>query len=74
MLFILTVHSYLFLPYLCNLSHRLTELNFSLFCLIYLIFFQKYLTKQPHVNVKAIKLSFIQQVCLQNLLIKEDDF
>ena len=31
MFFILTVYSYSFLPYLYNLSHRLTELNVSLF-------------------------------------------
>ena len=29
MLFILTDHSYSFLPYLYNLSHTLTELNLS---------------------------------------------
>ena len=31
MLFILTVHSYSFLPFLSNFGHRLTELNVSLF-------------------------------------------
>ena len=45
MLFILTVHSYTFLPFLYNLIYRLTELNISLFYLIKLIFFQKYLLK-----------------------------
>ena len=39
-LFILTVHSYSFLPFLYNLSHRLTELNVSLFYLIKVIFFK----------------------------------
>ena len=29
MLFTLTIHSYSFLPFLNNLSHRLTELNVS---------------------------------------------
>ena len=40
MLFIITVHFYLFLPFLNNLSHRITELNVSLFYLIKLIFFK----------------------------------
>ena len=29
--------------------------------------------RQPHVNVHAIKLNFIQPVCLQNFLIKQDN-
>ena len=40
MLFILTVHSYSFLPFSYNLSHRLTELRVSLFDLIKMIFFK----------------------------------
>ena len=52
MLFVLTVHSYPFLPYLYKLSHRLTELNVSLFYLIELVFVKI-------INVKAIKLNFI---------------
>ena len=39
-LLILKVCSYSFLPYLHNLSHRLTELNVSIFFLIKLIFFK----------------------------------
>ena len=34
----------------------------------------KYLMIQPHVNVKAITFNFIQQVCLQNFLIKTRQF
>ena len=37
-------------------------------------FLQNYLRRQPHVDVQAIKLSFIQQVCLQNLFLKEGNF
>ena len=71
--FVLTVHSYAFLPY--YLSQRLTELNVSLFYyLITLIFFKNIQWRQPQVNVKAIKLNFIQQVCLQNFLIEQDNF
>ena len=43
--FILTVHSYLFLPYLHNLSHRLTELNVSLLLCHKTDFVQKHLMK-----------------------------
>ena len=35
MRFIFTVHSYLFVPFLYNLSHRLTELNMFLLKLIF---------------------------------------
>ena len=59
------MHSYSFLPFLYNFSHRLTELNVSLCYLIKLIYV---------VNVQAIKLDFIQQVCLQNFLIKQGNF
>ena len=45
MLFILTVHSYAFLPYLHNLSYRLTELNVSLLLPHKTDFLQKYLIK-----------------------------
>ena len=41
MLFILTVYSYSFLPFLYNFSHRLTELNVS----YKTDFVQKYLMK-----------------------------
>ena len=77
MLFILNVHYYSFLPFLYNLSHRLTEWNVSLFYLIKLIFFKNISWRQPHVNVQAIqaiKSNFMQQVCLQNFLIKQDNF
>ena len=50
MLFILTAHSYSFLPYLYNLSHRLTELNVSLFYLIKLIFFKNMLWRKKFLN------------------------
>ena len=30
--------------------------------------------KTTHVNVQAIKLNFIQRVCLQNYLIKQENF
>ena len=33
-----------------------------------LIFFKNIYWRQPHNNVQAIKLNFIQQVCLQNFL------
>ena len=74
MFFILTVHSYSSLPYLYNLSYRLAELNVSLVYLIKLISLKIFNEDKPHVNVKAIKLNFIQQVCLQNFLIKQDNF
>ena len=61
LLFILTHLSYLY-----NLSHRLTELNVSLFYLIKLIFFKNISRRQ------ATKLNFIQQLCLQNFLTKPD--
>ena len=71
-------HSYCsFLAYLYNLSHRLTELNISLFLFLFhkTVFLQQYLMKtQPHVNVKAIKLNFIQQVYLQSFLVKQGNF
>ena len=73
MLFILTVHSYSFLPYLYNLSHRLMELNVSLLYLIKLIFFI-YLMKATTCECKRIQLNFIRRVCLQNFLIKQDNF
>ena len=66
--------SYSFSPYLYNISHRLTELNVSLFYFIQLILFKNIQWKQPHINVTAIKLNFIQQVSLQNFLIKQDNF
>ena len=31
-------------------------------------------TTTPHVNVQASKLNFIRQVCLQNVLMKQDNF
>ena len=72
MLFIFAVNSYSFLPFLLNLRHRLIELNVSLF---YPIFYQKYLRKTiTQVNVQAVKLNYIQHVCLQNVLIKQDNF
>ena len=37
-------------------------------------FLQKYLRRQPHVDVQAIKVSFIQQVCLQNFFLKQGNF
>ena len=40
MLFILTIHSYSFLTFLYTLTHRLSELNVSLFCLVKMIFFK----------------------------------
>ena len=49
------------LPFLYNLSHRLTELNVSLFYLK-TIFFKNIYWWQPHVNVQAIKLNFIRQI------------
>ena len=64
MLFIFTVHSYSFLPFLYIQPHRLTESNLSLFYLIKLIYFKNIQRRQPHVNAKAIKLNFIQQFCL----------
>ena len=45
MLFILTFHSHSFLLYLYKLSHRLTELNVSLFLSHKTDFLQKYLMK-----------------------------
>ena len=74
MLFILTAHSYSFLPFLYNLSHRLTALNVYLFYLIKLIFFKNISLRQTHVNVQAIILNFFQQDFLQNLLIKQGFF
>ena len=70
MLFILAVQSYLFIPFLYNLSHRLTEFNVSLFYRIELIFFKN----NVYVDVQAVKLNFIQQLYLQNILIKQDNF
>ena len=65
--------SYWFLHYLCNLSHRLTELNISLFYLRKLSSFENIYCRQPHVNVKTIKLNFIQQICLRNSSMKQDN-
>ena len=43
--FILTVHSFSFLPYLHNLSHKLTELNVALLLCHKTDFLQKHLMK-----------------------------
>ena len=64
MLVTLIVHSYSFLPFSYNHSHRLlTELNVSLFLSHKTDFLQKYLMKTTHANIQAIKLNFIEQVC-----------
>ena len=73
MLFIVTIHSDSFLPYLSNLNQRLTELNVCHFYLTKLIFFKNIPWRKLQVNVKGIKLSFIQQVCLQFFFIKQDN-
>ena len=49
MLFILTAHSYSFLPYLYNLSHKLTELNVSIFYLMKNRFLQKNFNEDNHI-------------------------
>ena len=76
MLFILTIHSYSFLPLLYNLSQGLAELNVSLFLSQKTWFSLRTFNEDNHmlVNVQAIKWNFIQQVCLQNFLIKQDNF
>ena len=43
--FVFIVYSYSFLSFLYNLSHRLTELNVSLFAVIKLISFKIYIMK-----------------------------
>ena len=73
MLFILTVHSYSFLPYLYNLSHRLMELNVSLLYLIKLIFFI-YLMKATTCECKRYSIEFYSTGLFTKFLNKTRQF